>query len=339
MPSVSIIGNCVVDLYLLGMTGWPEKDGARRDVPEVRFYPSGNGLNVAATVKPSVVSIQVPGAEGSGVVFNSDGYIVTNNHVVAEARGNAVQVIFSDGKSVSARIVGTDPKTDLAVVKVSGVSGLVPAKFGDSNALRVGDTVLAVGSPLGLEGSVTSGIVSALNRTISEGGDQSNPFQAPQQTTDIGGAIQTDAAINPGNSGGALVDLNASVIGINTAIATSGQSNGNIGVGFAIPGNLVKRVAQDLINGQKVSHPFLGVQVRDGDNGGATISSVAPGSPAEKAGLQAGDTITRAGSKDIHTSEDLVAAVQSSNVGDRLDLTVVRGGKQQTITVTIGEAS
>jgi putative serine protease PepD len=193
---------------------------------------------------------------------------------------------------------------------------------------------------LGLEGSVTSGIVSALNRTIREGADQLSPQQAQQQTTDIGGAIQTDAAINPGNSGGALVDLNAAVVGVNTAIATSGQSNGNIGVGFAIPGNLVKRVAQNLIDGQKVSHPFLGVSVTTANgNAGATVSSISAGSPAQKAGLANGDLITRAGGKDIHTSEDLVTVVQTSNVGDKLDLSVTRAGKSMTITVTIGEAA
>ncbi len=287
-----------------------------------------------------MVSIQVPGGEGSGVVFNTDGYIVTNNHVVAAARGDTVQVIFSDGKSASAKVVGTDPKTDLAVVRVTGVTGLVAAKFGDSNTLRVGDTVLAVGSPLGLDGSVTSGIVSALNRTISERGSDANPAQAQPQTTDIGGAIQTDAAINPGNSGGALVDLDAAVVGINTAIATSGQSDGNIGVGFAIPGNLAKRVAESLISGQKVSHPFLGVQVTTATgNAGATVSTISPGSPAEKAGLVAGDVITRAGTKDIHTSEDLVSAVQGSKVGDKLELSVTRNGKSTTVTVTIGESA
>jgi putative serine protease PepD len=296
--------------------------------------------DIAAAVKPSVVSIQVPGGEGSGVVFNTDGYIVTNNHVVAAARGDTVQVIFSDGKSASAKVVGTDPKTDLAVVRVTGVTGLVAAKFGDSNTLRVGDTVLAVGSPLGLDGSVTSGIVSALNRTISERGSDANPAQAQPQTTDIGGAIQTDAAINPGNSGGALVDLDAAVVGINTAIATSGQSEGNIGVGFAIPGNLAKRVAESLISGQKVSHPFLGVQVTTATgNAGATVSTISPGSPAEKAGLVAGDVITRAGTKDIHTSEDLVSVVQGSKVGDKLELSVTRNGKSTTVTVTIGESA
>jgi putative serine protease PepD len=297
--------------------------------------------DIAAAIKPSVVAIQTQTGEGSGVVFNANGYIVTNNHVVATAQGSTVQVNFADGKNAVARIVGADPKTDLAVVRVTGVSGLTPAKFSDSNALRVGDTVLAVGSPLGLEGSVTSGIVSALNRTIREGADQLNPQQAQQQTTDIGGAIQTDAAINPGNSGGALVDLNASVVGINTAIATAGQGNGNIGVGFAIPGNLAKRVAQSLISGQKVSHPFLGVRVTTatGGSGGAAVRSVSTGSPADQAGLRADDVITRIGTKDIHTSEDLVNVVQASKVGDKLELTVARDGKPTTVIVTIGESS
>jgi putative serine protease PepD len=304
----------------------------------VKVMDRSSLADIAAAVKPSVVDIRTGSGEGSGVVYSADGYIVTNNHVVASARGQTVQVEFSDGKTATAKIVGTDPKTDLAVIKVSGVSGLTAATFGDSGAVRVGDTVLAIGSPLGLEGSVTSGIVSALNRTIQEGGDEQNPT-APQ-TTDIAGAIQTDAAINPGNSGGALVDLNAHVIGINTAIATAGQSQGNVGVGFAIPSDLVKRVAQALISGTKVSHPFLGVQVTTADNNaGAKVAAVSGGSPAEKAGLQAGDVITRAGGKDIHTSEDLVSAVQSSKTGDKLELTVVRGGSARTVTVTIGDSS
>jgi putative serine protease PepD len=334
-----VVGGVIV--HEVDSSGQTTTTSAANKAPtSVKVMDRSSLADIAAAIKPSVVSIQTQTGEGSGVVFNTDGYIVTNNHVVATARGDTVQVIFSDGKSASAKIVGTDPKTDLAVVRVTGVSGLVAAKWGDSNALRVGDTVLAVGSPLGLDGSVTSGIVSALNRTISERGSDANAAQAQQQTTDIGGAIQTDAAINPGNSGGALVDLDAAVVGINTAIATSGQSEGNIGVGFAIPGNLAKRVAESLISGQKVSHPFLGVRVTTATgNGGATVSSVGAGSPAEKAGLVVGDVITRAGTKDIHTSEDLVSAVQSSKVGDKLELSVTRGGRSMTITVTIGEAS
>jgi putative serine protease PepD len=293
--------------------------------------------DIVASVKDSVVSIQTQDAEGSGVIISTDGFILTNNHVVADAQGNTVQVTFSTGKNVKATIVGTDPKTDLAVIRAQGVSGLTQAKFGDSGSLQVGDTVLAIGSPLGLQGSVTEGIVSALNRTIDESGNQ----QQSQSGTSIAGAIQTDAAINPGNSGGALVNTNGEVVGINTAIATaSGNSEGNIGVGFAIPSNRAKEVAQALMKGQKVSHPYLGISVGDADNnGGARVASVVSGSPADKAGVKQGDVITKAGNTDIHTSDDLLNVVQGSKVGDKLTLTVTRGGSTQTITVTVGESS
>jgi putative serine protease PepD len=197
--------------------------------------------NVAAAVLPSVVSIQTEQAVGSGVVIDADGAILTNNHVVATASGTTVQVTFSSGKTATATIVGTDPTHDLAVIRVSGVSGLRPVTFGDSSALHVGDTVLAIGSPLGLDGSVTSGIVSALNRTIDVGEN------ARSTTTSITGAIQTDAAINPGNSGGALVNSAGQLIGINSAIATSSGS-GHIGVGFAISSNTAKQVAEQLLH-------------------------------------------------------------------------------------------
>ncbi len=302
---------------------------------------------IVASVKTSVVSIQTQDAEGSGVIISADGFILTNNHVVADAQGKSVQVTFSDGKNVKADIVGTDAKTDLAVVKAQGVSGLTAAKFGDSGSLQVGDTVLAIGSPLGLQGSVTEGIVSALNRTIQESGSQQqNPFgqqqqqQQQQSGTNIAGAIQTDAAINPGNSGGALVNTNGEVVGINTAIATSNGGDGNIGVGFAIPSNRANEVAQALMKGQKVSHPFIGISVGNADNNaGATVSSVVGGSPAEQAGLKQGDVIVKAGSKDIHNADDLLNVVQGSKVGDKLPLTVTRGGSTQTITVTVGESS
>jgi putative serine protease PepD len=318
-------------------SGTPTAAATATGPTSVKVMDRSSLADIAAKVKPSVVDIRTRSGEGSGVVYSADGYIVTNNHVVADANGAAVQVNFSDGRSASARIVGTDPKTDLALLKVDGVSGLTAVTIGDSSKLRVGDTVLAIGSPLGLQGTVTSGIVSALDRTIQEGGDQN---QSAPQTTDIAGAIQTDAAINPGNSGGALVDLDGHLVGINTAIATSGQNQGNIGVGFAIPGNLVDRVAKTLQSGQKVVHPYLGVQVTTaGNNGGATVSAVAGGSPAEQAGLRAGDVITKAGTKAIHTSEDLVGAVQASKPGDKLDLTVVRDGASRTVTVTIGNSS
>jgi putative serine protease PepD len=209
---------------------------------------------VAAAVEPSVVSIDTGTAEGSGVVMTTDGYIVTNNHVVATAEGNTVRVTFSNGKTATAAIVGTDPTNDLAVVKANGVSGLTPAMFADSDQVQVGDTVLAIGSPLGLDGTVTAGIVSGLHRDLSDpgggsgggnGGGNGGGRPGSEQST-IKDAIQTDAAINPGNSGGALVDSAGRVIGINTAIATAGQS-GNIGVGFAIPSNTAKQIADKLM--------------------------------------------------------------------------------------------
>jgi putative serine protease PepD len=289
---------------------------------------------IAAKVQDSVVSINTGEGEGSGVVLSADGYVLTNNHVVATAGGDSVNVVFADGESARARIVGTDPKTDLAVVKAQGVSGLKPATLGDSDGMRVGDTVLALGSPLGLQGSVTAGIISALDRTI-----QAGEGSARSGASSISGLLQTDAPINPGNSGGALVNTRGEVIGINTAIATAGQSNGNIGVGFAIPSNKAKQVADALQKGQKVSHPYLGVNVTRSTDGGALVSAVASGSPAEKAGLREGDVITGFGGEKIADSDALVAAVQSGKVGDRVEVTYQRNGSENTATVTLAEAS
>ncbi len=296
--------------------------------------------NVAAAVQPSVVSIKTDSGEGSGVVYDDQGDIVTNNHVVASGNGDTVTVIFNDGKSVQGQVVNTDQRTDLAVVKVSNVSGLTPAKIGDSGAMRVGDTVIALGSPLGLEGTVTAGIISALDRTIQVGNDeQQSPFQQQQSgTQSISGLLQTDAPINPGNSGGALANTKGEVIGINNAIAGS-SSGGNIGVGFAIPSNKVKNVADQLIKGQKVTHPFLGVSVGEATNGGALVSGVTPNSPAAKAGIQEGDVITKLGGKNVADADDLISAVQSGNVGDRLELVYTRNGEQKAATVTLADAS
>jgi putative serine protease PepD len=261
---------------------------------------------------------------------------VTNYHVVAGADGDTVRVTFNSGRSVEARIVGTDPKTDLAVVKANA-TGLTAAQWGDSDAVRVGDTVLAIGSPLGLQGSVTAGIVSALHRTISVSGEQSSPFGPGGARVTIGDAIQTDAPINPGNSGGALVNMKGEVIGINSAIATSG-SQGNIGVGFAISANRAKSVTDAIVAGREVAHPYLGVSVGNADNGGAIVQQVESGSPADQAGLEVGDVVTRIGDRPIAGSEDLVGAVQSSTVGADLTLTVERGGAERTVTAKVGEA-
>jgi putative serine protease PepD len=282
---------------------------------------------VAEAVLPSVVDITTGEGEGSGVIMSTDGTIITNNHVVAGA--TKLTVTFSSGKTASATIVGTDPAGDIAVIKAQNVSGLTAAKFGDSDALRVGDTVLAVGSPLGLQGSVTAGIVSALHRTISSG---------EQGARSIADAIQTDAAINPGNSGGALVNLAGEVVGINTAILTAGEnSNGNIGVGFAISANRARAAADQLAKGQKVSHPYLGVQLGDGD-GGALIGGIVAGGPADKAGIKTGDLVTKIGTTQINGATDLINAIQAAKVGDQLAFTIKRNGAEQQLTVTLGES-
>ncbi|MFG1676447.1 trypsin-like peptidase domain-containing protein [Micromonospora sp. NPDC049282] len=294
---------------------------------------------IAASVQDSIVTIMTDSGEGSGVILSADGFVLTNNHVVASAAGNTVKVVFADGRTASAKIVGTDPKTDLAVVQASGVSGLKAAKFGDSDGMQVGDQVLALGSPLGLQGSVTAGILSARDRTISagEGGQQQ---QSPQGASSISGLLQTDAPINPGNSGGALVNTRGEVIGINTAIATAGQgSNGNIGVGFAIPSNKAKDVAEKLQRGEKISHPSLGVSVNAAEDGGALVAAVTPGSAAEKAGLQRGDVITKFGDKPVNDSNDLVGAVQAGKVGDRVEIQFKRNGSDEKATVTLAETS
>jgi putative serine protease PepD len=321
--------------------------GTTRTYTAAPIINSADLPKIAASVENSVVSITTGTGEGSGVVLSADGYVLTNNHVVAGATGGNVRVVFANGKNAQAKVVGTDPKTDLAVVKAQGVSDLSPAKFGDSDAMQVGDTVLALGSPLGLQGSVTAGILSAKDRTIQAGGEDEqqpqNPFQQPQQqqqqqgASSISGLLQTDAPINPGNSGGALINTKGEVIGINTAIATAG-SNGNIGVGFAIPSNKAKDVAGKLQQGQKISHPFLGVGVTESDNG-AMVTGVTEGSPAAQAGLQQGDVISKFGDKVINDSNDLVGAVQTGKVGDKVQLTFTRNGEEKTATVTLAETS
>jgi putative serine protease PepD len=307
--------------------------------------------SIASAVSPSVVSIATSTATGSGVILSKDGYILTNNHVAATASGQSVEITFSDGSTAKATLVGTDPKTDLAVYKAQNVSDLRAAKFGDSAALQVGDTVLAIGAPLGLDGTVTAGIVSALNRTIDESSEDSQPQdpndplgQSPSQqsTTQgptIAGAIQTDASINPGNSGGALVNTNGEVVGINTAIATNGGAEGSIGVGFSIPSNRANQVANDIIKGVAVSHPQLGIGVATAtDNAGAQVQSVVSGSAADKAGLKADDVITKFDGKAVHTQDDLLNDIQSATVGTPYAMTIDRGGQSMDVSVTLQES-
>ena len=321
----------------------PVSSGALSAVP--KSYAA-----IAAKVLPSVVNINVNAATGSdtgsGVVLRADGYILTNNHVIASAVGGqgAVSVTFNDGSTASARIVGADQEDDLAVIKVAK-TGLVPAALGSAAAMHVGDPVVAVGSPLGLQGTVTAGIVSALNRPVTTTDqNQQNPFgSAPPVTPTVIDAIQTDAAINPGNSGGALVNTAGQVIGINSAIASTGSGSGNIGVGFAIPIDQARSIAQQLIATGKASHPLLGVALANAtDPAGnplARVQALSSNGPAAKAGLRTGDVIVAVDGQKTPGAEAVIAAVRTHQPGDKVRVTVVRDGARLTMTVTLANAS
>jgi len=309
---------------------------------------------VAAKVLPAVVSINVQtgggGDTGSGVILRQDGYILTNNHVVAAAvgGGGTVSVTFNDGTTASATIVGADAEDDLAVIKVAK-AGLPVAVLGSASSVKVGDPVLAIGSPLGLQGTVTSGIVSSVNRPVQTSDENQNPFGGGQQSapTTVINAIQTDAAINPGNSGGPLVDTAGEVIGINSAIASTGSTiggqSGNIGVGFAIPVDQAKVVAQELIATGKATHPLLGVSLADATDSNGTplarVQSVLAGGPAEKAGIKAGDIIVAVGDQKTAGAQAAIAAIRSHQPGQQVTITVLRGGDRKTFTVTLVDAS
>ncbi len=315
--------------------------------------PAGSVEQVAAKVVPSVVKLEVDlgrqSEEGSGIILSSDGLILTNNHVVAAAKdssagpaaagGAQTKVTFADGHTTGFTVVGTDPSSDIAVVRVQGASGLTPITLGSSGNLRVGQDVVAIGSPLGLEGTVTTGIISALNRPVAAGGDAQN------QNTVLD-AIQTDAAINPGNSGGALVNMNGELIGVNSAIATLGADagpaaqSGSIGLGFAIPVDQAKRIADELIKSGTASHASLGVQVgNDAAVDGAKIVEVTSGGAAAAAGLPSGVVVTKVDDRVIGSADALVAAVRSKAPGDKVTLTYLDpAGKPQTVQVTLGKA-
>ena len=261
-------------------------------------------------------------AEGTGFVVDTNGDIVTNAHVVDGA--SSIKVRFQTGKTATATLVGSDDSTDIAVIKVDvDSSALHPLSFGESNSVQVGQTVAAIGSPFGLPETMTSGIVSALNRTIT----------APNNYS-ISGAIQTDAAINHGNSGGPLLDMSGQVIGVNAQIES--DSGGNDGVGFSIPSDAAKSVADTLIAGGKVQHAYLGIRVGDASTSGAQITSVVSGSPAETAGLKAGDVITAIDGNAVASADDLTAAVGAHKPTDKITVTLTRDGPTQKVTVTLG---
>ena len=289
---------------------------------------------IVTSVLPSVVSIlaegQADSGSGSGFVLRSDGYILTNNHVVDLVKdGGDITVVFSNGDEVAGKVVGTNVSYDLAVVKVDR-KALPAIALGNSKAARVGDAVIAIGAPLGLEGTVTSGIVSAVDRVVTAGG-----------TDDLSyiNAIQTDAAINPGNSGGPLLDAAGRVIGINSAIAslaTNGEP-GSIGLGFAIPVNSAKRIAEELIATGASKTPAIGVSLdTDYSDRGAKVREVTAGGPSEKAGIEVGDIITRVGKRLIRDATELVVAVRSYAPGEAVDVEFERDGKGTTVKITLG---
>ena len=304
---------------------------------------------IAARVLPSVVNITVTtangGDTGSGVILRSDGYILTNNHVIAAAVGGTgrIAVTFNDGSTTPATIVGADAQDDLAVLKV-GRTNLAAASLGSASGLHVGDAVIALGSPLGLQGTVTAGIVSALNRPVATSDNQPTDPSGGATTgvTTVLDAIQTDAAVNPGNSGGPLVNASGQVVGINSAIASNG-SDGNIGLGFAIPIDQAKVIANQLITTGKASHPLLGVGLADATdaNGAAMarVQSLSASGAAAKAGLHVGDVIVAVGDQKTAGSEAVIAAVRTHQPGERVSITVVRDGVSKTFAVTLDNAS
>ncbi|MFT4157008.1 MAG: trypsin-like peptidase domain-containing protein [Microbacterium sp.] len=335
---------------------------------------------VATTALPSVVTIEVEGSSeagsGSGVIISADGYVLTNTHVVTLGGAVAdptIRVTTSDGQIYDATIVGTDPIYDLAVIKLTDAKDLTPIAFADSSKLNVGDTAVALGAPLGLSNSVTTGIVSALNRSIQiassalpEDSEQDEPESSPQDGQsgpfqfDIPGStsasasdtisiavIQTDAAINHGNSGGALVNSKGELIGINVAIASSGSSeeSGSIGIGFAIPSNIAERVSQEIIADGSATHGLLGASVYDAalvegsDQAGAYIAEVVDGGAAQAAGLKADDIVTAFNGVPITSASDLTAQVRAAAAGSDATVAYVRGGKEYEVEVTLGTLS
>jgi putative serine protease PepD len=282
---------------------------------------------VYAAVSPSVVSVRTESGSGTGFLVDSDGTIVTNAHVVGDS--SQVGVRFDDkGELVDAQVLSVDTSTDLAALKVESVpDGVQPLKLADSDQVQVGDTAVAIGYPLGLDRTATAGIVSGLERQIS----------APNGFS-IDKVIQTDAAVNPGNSGGPLLNARGEVIGVNSQIATAGGGEGNVGIAFAIPVNTVKEVLPALESGNAPEHAYLGLQTSDTQNGeGAEIAQATPNGPAADAGLQAGDVVVKVDGQDVTGANDVATAIEDNKPGDKVEVTVRRGGSEQTIDVTLGQ--
>ncbi|MEA2137223.1 MAG: hypothetical protein QOG56_373 [Solirubrobacteraceae bacterium] len=338
----ALLGALVVALPLVGLAiggafssdSSPNGAGASATPPAAAApapaAPARSATDVSALyerVSPGVASVLVEGVDGavsgSGFVLDRDGYILTNDHVVDGAQ--TVSVRFGEGASIRARVVGVDQSTDLALLKVDPAGHrLTPLALGSSKGLKVGQPAIAIGSPFRLDGTLTTGVISALGRSI----------KAPNQFS-IDNVVQTDAAINPGNSGGPLLDASGRVIGINAQIATSTQSNS--GVGFAIPIDTAKQVLPELKRGEQIKRAYLGVETGDADTGtGAIVSAVVPGGPADDAGLRAGDRIVSIGDNEVTTSTDVAAAVGAAKPGDSVKLAIRRGADERALTVRLG---
>jgi len=326
----STMGNDVSSIPVIGTD-----NGAARPLKA----DNGSIAAVAARVLPSTVQIlanggaggsSTGGATGSGFVLDDKNHVITNNHVVAGAtKAGHLKVVDQDGKRHAARIVGRSPVYDIAVLDVTGASGLRPAAIGSSRRLRVGDTVVAIGSPLGLSSTVTSGIVSATDRPVTTGNQRESSFI---------NALQTDAAINPGNSGGPLVNLRGQVVGVNSAIATTGGvigESGNIGVGFAIPMEQVRITAAQILATGKARYPVIGANVNTIANNRAEVVDVPSGTPAAAAGLRKGDVVTSVNGKPITDGISLIVAIRSHQPGETIDLAVQRDGRRRDVKVKL----
>lgn len=327
--AISLVGGVLGRLTAEGANPLNDPDITLAEVAPGKERDPGSLAALAKKVLPSVVSIEVrlgdSGGLGSGVVIDGKGYVITNNHVVemaANAQNAKVEVVFHDSQRAPARIVGRDPKNDLAVLKVE-VSNLTVAQIGKSGDLQVGDKVIAIGNPLGLAGSVSEGIVSAVNR----------PFRIEDV---VFNAVQTDAAINQGNSGGALVDSTGALIGINTAIVS--RSGGSVGLGFAIPIDDAKGIAEALIRSGVVKHPEIGLNLRSVMNAtvsGAQVQNVVQNGAAAEAGVQEGDVIMKLGDRNVKNADELLVAVQQHKIGETVPVLLARQGRQLTLNVTL----
>jgi S1-C subfamily serine protease len=327
-PALVVLAVIALMIGLVG--GW-----VGRKTTDTDQLPDGRFAKVAAAVADSVVTVQAisdsEGSQGSGVVVDGRGYIVTNNHVISEAAASPdkfkLTVIFNDGKQAAANLVGRDPETDLAVLKVDNVDNLTVARLGDSDKLHVGDEVMAAGAPLGLRSTDTQGIISALHRAVPLSGEDSD-------TKTVIDAVQTDAAINHGNSGGPLINMNAEVIGINSA--GKSLSDSASGLGFAIPVNEMRHVVETLVRDGKITHPTLGLTaepLNDSGSGGARVTKVNPRGPAERAGIKENDVVVKVGDRTVNSLDELTVAVRQLKIGQDAPIDVLRDGRRITLTI------